>query len=219
MLDLTPFCCKPHECRRNIETPWNADGFTFATNGRLIVRVAQQEVPEILDVTRPDWQKTFNGEHDRALDWVKIDTSEYAPKQEQCEICKGTGKGPFVCDECKGEGEIECYSCRHTNTCDDCDGKGKWGDADTQCEECGGKGEFEKRTPMPSPCGPVDARFVALLNTLPGCEFGVLDESFQTPIPVRFHDGIGLLMSMHYTPNEPLWKESKRLRGSALGVA
>ena len=46
-IDLTPFCARPESNRCQIESPWSRGKWTYATDGKIVVRVPRDpEVPE-----------------------------------------------------------------------------------------------------------------------------------------------------------------------------
>jgi len=50
-----------------------------------------------------------------------------------CTVCDGTGSASHNCEECEGEGVVDCRHCGSSMTCPECD--------DADCESCGGSGE------------------------------------------------------------------------------
>ena len=50
-----------------------------------------------------------------------------------CPDCHGDGIER--CEDCCGEGWIECYACGQDYECDECGGRGEW-----KCETCDGTG-------------------------------------------------------------------------------
>lgn len=88
---------------------------------------------------------------------IETEIKNIRPEQETCDDCDGNGD--IECYECDGEGEVECSYCDgegefegsdgEMDTCGVCDGTGKescsecYGDTTITCHECGGDGEIE----------------------------------------------------------------------------
>lgn len=111
MLDLKPFC-STDETRPYLLKPFSRDGFTYATNGHIMVRVALRH-----DV--PDVDKKFNQNAPLAgVDETTFFRPSFelppAPTQTgECTLCEGRGFDhdcpdcECVCEICKGEGNVD----------------------------------------------------------------------------------------------------------------
>ena len=94
--------------RPSLENPWSEGGFTFATNGRLIVAVERREdVPSREDAPKQvrhclKWPIVSNPKMYR-LKWQHPEIPDRVP----CNVCKGTAT--VICGEC--ESEIKCGDC------------------------------------------------------------------------------------------------------------
>lgn len=102
---LMPFC-STDETLPSICQPWTRDGFTIATDGRILIRVpALADVPE--NAAAPDYMKSVWNSFD--------DKAEFAPLpslppivSEKCEECGGNGISEgMTCEEYDGEGSFE----------------------------------------------------------------------------------------------------------------
>lgn len=107
-IDLKPFCSSDRS-RPYLHKPFSAHGFTWATNGHILVRVPQRaDAPEQLTpncqkiITQTNFEVPF-----RALGNLKLPK----PKIQDCSRCEGRG----VLHDCP---DCQCF-------CDDCDGSGK----------------------------------------------------------------------------------------------
>lgn len=103
MIDLQKFVSKDMQ-RSTIEKPWTRGGFTYATNGHIIVRVpARADVPEVM--TAPDATK---------LKWGVVGESVPIPDlpeptMEECGDCFAIEEDMKDCEECKGTGKVPKY--------------------------------------------------------------------------------------------------------------
>jgi hypothetical protein len=189
--DLQKFC---DPIRKGLTTPWNANGFTYASNGVVGIRV--NEVPGF-DNSGPDLEKLIK----IATDSGELYSLDEIPASatQKCAECDGTGKAQ-KCLHCDGEGEIE-YGCEksgcyhyYTIECHECEGTGKNSETD-ECEECEGAGivevkqkvKFGNRTFYDTP--------LRLIATLPGVRLSKAGEQF-TAAYFTFDEGIGLIMPM-----------------------
>ena len=107
--DLQPFC-SAERFREYLHRPWSKDGFTYATNGHVLIRVARLNGVEENDKA-PDTDVIFAAAADQTA-------TQKIPK----------GKIPKVrtieCPSCNGRGrEHDCPDC--TCECEKCDGTGR----------------------------------------------------------------------------------------------
>jgi hypothetical protein len=166
LLDLQQFC-GADECRHYLMKPFSRDGFTYATNGHIMVRVVLR--PEV-----PDVDKKFNQEGPlKDLDGATFfrPSFELPPKPEvgECPTCKGRG----VAHECP---DCECQ-------CGTCDGSG----------ESDGERLFSTSIGLKS----FSLSYVRQVLSLPAVELATLPEApDEKPLLFRFADGVGALMPM-----------------------
>jgi hypothetical protein len=107
--DLKAFCSTDESCLP-IMSPWSEDQWSYATDGKLIIRVPRlADVPENKEA--PNYlQKRIFDFHAISGDWQKIPTP--LPVEEvDCETCGGTGG--HLC------------SCGNEHDCGDCQGSGR----------------------------------------------------------------------------------------------
>lgn len=119
MIDLQPFC-GTDECRFYLMKPFSRDGFTWATDGHIMVRVALRE-----DV--PDTSKAFK----QGTPLEGIDSATFlrpmfelppAPTQiGPCKACEGRGCDhdcpdcECICEKCHGSGDMDAEKAISTN--------------------------------------------------------------------------------------------------------
>jgi hypothetical protein len=106
--DLKKFCWRDKNSRPYLRGPWSRDGFTYATNGHVVVRIDRLgDVAE--NEKAPDCEKIFAGIADQ-VELLPIPAFEI-PKveSEDCEDCEGRGM-EHDCPDCG----CECESCEGT---------------------------------------------------------------------------------------------------------
>lgn len=108
--EIKRFCADEDETRFYLHKPWTRYGFTWASNGHIMVRA-----PAIAEVTdspgAPNcmllWNKTT-----APKEWFAVPKTTM-PAPIPCECCAGTGKDPddrrYKCDECGGGKTQEDY--------------------------------------------------------------------------------------------------------------
>jgi len=101
MIDLQRFCS---EWNKRVNIPWSRGEYTFATDGRIIVRLPRMaDIPEKVDA--PDalilWQKvSISGDPIPIPDLPP-------PKMMRCEDCPGESTAAIAeCEECNGTGMV-----------------------------------------------------------------------------------------------------------------
>jgi hypothetical protein len=96
MIDLKPFCAKDRE---EIQKPWSHGGYTWATNGHIIIRVPEnKDIPD--NPKAPDGMKVWPKEPEEYFDIPAIPPVKYDP-------CQWCGEYEGVCEECYGEARFE----------------------------------------------------------------------------------------------------------------
>lgn len=182
--ELIPFC-STDETRPSLRQPYTRGGYTYATDGRIAVRVpAIDGIPDrvpaidgIPDVERaPDCEGVFRTLTPTDAPWQPIPT-------DLPELPDG-----HECPECNGRAEVR-WSYR--------DKDGDKHERSFECPVCDGDGVIEGRpVPMPWQGLTLDARRVAKFAALPGpVEFQAPSDPYE-PVRVRFNGGIGLFMPM-----------------------
>lgn len=171
MIDLQPFC-GPDASRYALDKPWNKGGFTFATDGRVCVRLPTSEPDTVDDQRSPKIEDTlFEG----TGDWQKW------PKVKKCGKCEN-GYAKRDCRECDGLCKHTC-SCGHEHDCGECDGEGE---VETICD-C--------RNESTRICGVLISNHYAwLIGRLPKVECRV--SRTDQLLVFRFDGGVGVVMGM-----------------------
>lgn len=69
-----------------------------------------------------DYKKFYEGQ---SKPFAKINVSDLEKVYEDIKMIPEYDKKYKTCDECDGEGEVECDCCGHVNECSECDGDGE----------------------------------------------------------------------------------------------
>lgn len=125
---LKAFCSKDV---RITMTPFYQNGYTYATEGNVCIRVPGKHTENLTGVdavTTIPWGRIGS----RRMFRLKLKDIRPPEKDEICAACEPGGKRG-VCTRCKGDGEIEFEG----DDCPKCDGEGFVGPWDTpNCPEC-----------------------------------------------------------------------------------
>ena len=183
--------CDPLEGRDITKSPFNYGGYTWATNGRIMVRV-----PLIAGARDADYKAAADMFGDGMVGTGIALPTIPPPVLEPCLECGGKGfYQERKCPNCHGEGEIECATCGHESDCDRCKSTGYIPDLTAPkepCEDCGGTGQ--KETLVSSEVGITHFRnrYLRLIADLPGFEFQA--HALDMPGRFRWDGGEGMLM-------------------------
>jgi hypothetical protein len=191
--DLQKFCSSDGT-RYKLSTPFSIEDYTYASDGRIIIRVAaiaearRDDVPDgLAEVIPPP-----------GADWREV---EFPPGWESfealpnpCRACQGVGKLP-ECRRCDGTGE--CDHCGEQ--CRRCDGRGVDVDSnDTptrECEDCDGSGMREAAFLVSLNRGgvTVNLKYLKLIASLPGWKLTHRGNE-KTVLRFEFDGGAGGVM-------------------------
>lgn len=113
-MNLQPFCSTEPR-KGNIGQPFNLSGYTWATDGRILVRVRLRKVaPMPKRVTPPqNTSEVFAASYppDSYKGWVKLPPGKVPViETKPCEMCGGTGKEDAVTQTGR-KIEVECDQC------------------------------------------------------------------------------------------------------------
>ncbi len=211
---LKPFCSRDLT-RTGILEPFTVGPYTYATDGRIIVRV-----PAIPDAPQPaDHPKQPDEVFPRDTGYKPVllppGWREFKPAIRHCSDCGGFGYYK-TCTACDGAGSQTCDHCNNTENCELCQGSGYIADSNrnaTMCDNCDGRGEYEATFAVSLNAGAcaVTLHYLRLVHTLPGAKLRYRGE--KMPLLIDFDGGDGVLMPTQQADNDgvPLidqWKPS-----------
>lgn len=171
-IDLKPFCDPDSVCYALV-TPWNSGGWTYATDGHVLVRIPTGDPDTSDDKRRPaipqEWFAT-----EREWKWTTW------PKRRRCQECGGAGDRQTKCDHCSAASRKRCA---------DCDGTGLI-TLDCRCRETGKE-----------ICGvKISDHYAWLIGRLPGVECHVNDAPYPDGergfLILRFDGGEGVIVGL-----------------------
>lgn len=177
-IDLTPFCDPDGEY---LATPWVKDGWRYATDGRVCVRVladGEPNEPPLLKRALPSVAQMFSAVDGEWLIWPAI---------PPCNLCHGKSAALVNCSNCRGSGRCECADCGCQHECAECDGDGQ---SEQTCE-CHSD---ESRDIL---CGAAWVRgyLAERIGALPHVSYLPQTDSGK-PVRFRFDGGDGLVMPL-----------------------
>lgn len=190
---LNRFVAGRDEPRAYLRAPFSRDGWIYATNGHIAVRV-----PKVEGIDAPESDKPANianlfekSKRDNFTELPKL------PAAEKCPVCNGSCIG-YKCPECDGKGDFDKGS--HNHSCKECGGSGQVDDgydADKEpCVECDGDGESRYKAVKVGKWH-YDRRYLAKIKKLPAVKFACPPYGEDNvPAYFVFDGGEGLLMPM-----------------------
>lgn len=190
---LRQFCATENEEREHLRHPMRHDGYLYATNGHIAVRVADDRAVDAAPVPELMLEKMLPA-------FAAIPGSlgvpiPELPEPEACIRCGGTGHlHRRECPECRGDGTFRHG--RHDYECAECDGDGylRFGaPAGEICPRCDGRGEEPYNATLVGDAL-IDPRYLRLLQTLP--QPVLYPNGPKKPLMCRFDGGVALVMPM-----------------------
>ena len=166
MTNLQQFC-STDLFRPYLARPFTRNGFTWATNGHVIVRVAERA--DALPI-----EEDVNTE--KVLDGIDAVTF-YKPSFK---LPEGTDKNAAVCESCEGRG--------HLHDCPNCE---------CECDECNATGRITPRYSTKIGSRFYSLEYMRMILSLPNIELSIVgDEEPKFSIMFfRFDGGVGAVMN------------------------
>ncbi|NMG56194.1 hypothetical protein [Aromatoleum aromaticum] len=193
MSDITKFC-NTNDPRSFMARPVRRNGFLYATNGHVAVRMIDDPTVDDVecDATGPA-VKMLDGFSPAEFTWHPIPEIRGA---RPCFMCSGSGRAK-PCTDCDGEGEFDHG--RHTYRCQECGGSGEVGasasDGMCDCDHCAGTG-IDPYEGLDVGIAHYAKRYLKLIGeTFPGAELGVPSGELSVAM-WRCGDVIGALSPM-----------------------
>ena len=188
LIDLKPFCLTGPS-RTALAKPFTRDGFTYATDGRMAVRVEARE-NEPGDEKALDAAKLFEPE-------LAKPHTEHAwpvvpePVTKICGKCDGRGKFS-KCADCDGDG-VQVCDLDHEHECERCGGSGQLPGNDSACITCNGTGHEDEVQTVRVAHTAFSDKYLRLALTLPDAKLHLADDP-MAPALITFAGGVALLM-------------------------
>lgn len=199
-IDLQPFCGTATEPRTTLRTPLRLpDGAGIAAgNGHIIVIIPDDGRDGVNDDCPSHIVESIARLNARAgyAHWVPLASIALEPPQP-CTYCERKGYQQHkACPDCDGDGSF--WHRGHEYDCKECDGLGEVNhgadDAPKQhCSRCKGTG-IAFATHFVN-VAKFQTRYLALLQTLPGCKLSVLNKTAAARF--EFDGGHGWLMPVY----------------------
>lgn len=192
--ELKSWCSRERE---TLKQPWSENGFSYASDGRILIRVATmsgvQPRPDAPKAEKlwPDFWKLQS-------EFIPLPGTLPEPEFEPCKDCNGQGR-IRKCPECEGTGEAECPTCGHETECEYCDdGLLPVSDDSPICEDCGGSGKIEKIVAMEIFARNFNSVYLRGIAPLPGLKVAVNPSAGEECgiLLFTFDGGEGCLMGM-----------------------
>lgn len=180
--------CGDDEGRYELATPWRHDGYDYATDSRIAVRVPSSgsEVAVNTDKDRAKAYRSFGPIPSGEWRWWPMLEPDH--DTEPCEACDGTGHGKVKCNTCDGTGCCDCDKCGNEHDCGHCDGEGEVTDDDTTCPVCNG---FKTQPgPLVIAGRRISGRYWQVVNVIADVEF--LDDGMDCNTVLVFRAPGGL---------------------------
>ena len=208
-MNLSAFCSQDIY-RHELQTPWHFHGYTYATDGRVAVRIPTEEPDSPLKLIMPGQEKVkdrpshsieslFNSMRYRQQEEVFPPAIPEAPAKP-CTSCKGNGYSRR-CEECHGSGEVICPTCGHEHECRDCNGMGRVltsSQSGMPCPDCAGTGKHIPARVVKIGCGWVNESLLMRFLLLPAVRFfqpqHPTSQESGEPYYITFTGGEGVLM-------------------------
>lgn len=205
MIDLKLFCGKD-DPRPYLNTPWQEDGSSFASNGHIAIMLDGAPTPSL-----PPADPNMVGRVPKLLAQVAANQQAIAIKlpeepAETCYRCEGSGFAiSQQCEECDGDGWFEHGS--HEYDCKDCDGSGEHvvsaaqgSPGAAECERCDGHGKLFSRFVDLHAAGTTykfQEKYLRLINDLPSPRLIVSADRAEAA-RFEFDGGRGVLMPCRF---------------------
>lgn len=201
MINLSAFCSSTND---DLAAPFNMGGHTYASDGYILVRVAERDefagnpIPENAQKKVP---ALLAGA--AAIAFGPMPSMTGPSDHADCDTCSGRGMVE-MCQRCGGSGTWTCGECDAEHTCKSCDeGVVPWSDLASDanrkpCDDCDGTG----KDPDKLICAPCEGGFFKwsywlMVASLPGVEVEQpIHNGRARPLLFRFIGGYACLMGM-----------------------
>ena len=197
-IDLMQFCGTDDDPRLWLQRPFGIGDYTYAANGHILVRVPRSEWPsdELQITNRTSQFQNVLDLMNESPPMASLPAIPPGPYYRKCLVCSASRDVGGVCEECDGDGEIECDCCGHTKNCEACDGTGHICEAQAVCGGCDGEGVIEEATYYRFGSRSFDARYLRMIKALPDSRLAIDGPKMDGAL-FTFTGGRGLLMPVN----------------------
>lgn len=171
--DITAFCAE-EDGRYIISKPWVDDGWRYATDGRLVVRVPTPDEDDT--PTPPQAERQLVNASAWFADLYPVEPAhctEPFPKHDGRTFTQACDNEAHEkkCPACIGSGTCHCPSCDNAHDCPKCDGRGYRKVEQTRCPECNSFGYRDDPAPQVIAGKRIRGASVILIAGLPGARY------------------------------------------------
>lgn len=183
------YACEPWTKRFDLRNPFVRDGYQYATDARIAIRVPAPDLEDTLRGIPQEMITEMHWDHDVHGDWK--------PWPVRWPVVPGR---TVECSRCHGRGKIRplgnCLKCGATGwrsgvVCVTCNGEGVVYSA--QCDYCDGKGDGELLDKQPICAANISGDYDDRIRRLPGPIEFVPPTDAESPILFRFASGEGII--------------------------
>lgn len=188
-IDWLAFCEKEGSSRLDMSTPFVLNGWRYATDARVAIRIPCGEPnTEAKEKRFPPIEQLFaNFPEDGFEPWPEVDVFN---AMGDCPECDCGLVNSVECRKCLGRGFTVCNECGTEDDCKPCKGEGYVGD---DCGNCNGKGELVWTwVQRIGDDYTAHAKYAELFRELPNVEF----VNNNGKLLIRFDGGQGILMCL-----------------------
>ncbi|MGC4017517.1 MAG: hypothetical protein QM755_23830 [Luteolibacter sp.] len=193
--------------RPEIGLPYNQSGYTYATDGRIMIRVRESDVTGQLFAGNKGPSKACADFFPLgASKWPEVEFPplwQFIPEETcECDVCGGSGFAPVDCEACEGDGGKYDDAVKMWSSCAHCNGAGeKQSTSGVKCHECEA-GRMEVGTTVALNRGAIFTvlYYLKLIAALPNWKVRWRDPS--ATLYFTFDGGEGVLQLMRTGPPE-----------------
>lgn len=200
--DLIPFC-SVDTTRSGLVHPFTRGAYTYASDGRIMVRVSAMSDVETHPESPADLESVIPDRVNYRPAALPDGWHVFQAKQETCDECEGSGLANVACTNCNGAGEWFDDEAGSHHHCRPCHGTGLLPGTNPtgpKCGDCQGKGMVDSLFPVALDRGAIaiSLHYLRLIQSLPGLGPLFYREPCE-PIIADFQGGIVVMMPVRKT--------------------
>lgn len=200
-MNLLDFC-DSNDPRTYIQKPFYANGYLYATNGHIAIKVDNNPEIDIDSIKAPDGvcQAIDNYINSAQMDSLIDVCTLQIPLLEKCQCQTQQQEKEVDCDDCDGKGYFYYGENNHIYQCEECCSSGKVPSGTYLCAYCTGSG-FKKDSVKVGD-SLIDGRYIRMITQLPKSKITTIPAPNKTTYKgckahvFTFLGGAGVVMSM-----------------------